>query len=207
MQDEQVLCFRKSLLDQVGLFDGFKSADPKYNKLLTIEDVYFLPRSVAETDFASKQLIPYNIFWCKNEAANTVSVFNYVRGKTSGESRLVKKRSIGIGGHISPRDKSPLYSNRVYEFGRQREIQEEVDLAHSGSIKECLCGYINDDSNGVGRVHFGVVHLCEVESPVIRSREEEVIEEGFLTLAELKERYNELENWSKICLDNIFQQQ
>ncbi len=42
---------------------------------------------------------------------------------------------------------------------------------------------INDDQTDVGRVHLGVVHLCDVERPAVCPRETEIIECGFRPVA------------------------
>ena len=65
-----------------------------------------------------------------------------------------------------------------------------------------VVGLINDDSNEVGQVHLGVVHLFELESDDVVSNEEAIQDIQFLTLPELN-RQDGLETWSRICVDYL----
>ena len=67
-----------------------------------------------------------------------------------------------------------------------------------------LSRLINDDLSPVGQVHLGVVHLFDVEDPAIRPREDDILEAGFLPVAELLARLDEFETWSQICLKALF---
>ena len=62
---------------------------------------------------------------------------------------------------------------------------------------------LNDDSNDVGKVHLGVVHVLRVDAPDVRKREDKITEAGFKTVAELRDMRDRLETWSAICLDRI----
>ena len=88
-----------------------------------------------------------------------VSVYQYSRGGGSGEKRLVAKKSVGIGGHISQEDGEAQDSD-PYHDGMARELQEEVVIDTTFEIK--LVGLINDDETEVGKVHLGIVHICDV---------------------------------------------
>ncbi len=61
---------------------------------------------------------------------------------------------------------------------------------------------LNDDSNPVGQVHFGVIHVCELKGRSVRKREQQITESGFVPIAELVgPRREELESWSAIAID------
>ena len=64
---------------------------------------------------------------------------------------------------------------------------------------------INDDSNEVGAVHLGIVHLFDLETDQVTPNEANIAELEFLTLDELKDRRDRLETWSQICLDGLEQ--
>jgi predicted NUDIX family phosphoesterase len=153
-----------------------------------------------ETDPSFKQLIPYMLF-CHTDSSGNVRIFQYVRGKGMGESRLHQKRSIGIGGHISAEDKEPL-SGDVYREGMLRELHEEVVLRTT--FTERCVGLINDDSTEVGSVHLGIVHRLDVAEPNIVSNELDLIESGFMPLEELRNCREQMESWSSISLDALF---
>ena len=61
----------------------------------------------------------------------------------------------------------------------------------------------DDDSNEVGKVHLGVVHIFRLESDAARKREAVITESGFLTIPELRARRDALETWSQLCLDGL----
>jgi predicted NUDIX family phosphoesterase len=112
---------------------------------------------------------------------------------------LHSKRSVGIGGHISADD---AVDSNPYEEGMRRELEEEVaiDTPYRG---QCV-GLINDDQTEVGKVHLGVVHIFDVQSPSVHPREEEIAAAGFVPLAELLSDAEGFESWSQICLEALF---
>jgi len=199
--DEQVLVVPTQVFRTLGYFQGFCTDVDRYRDvLLNEENVQFRPRSVVETDPEFKQLIPYMIF-CHTDSSGNVRIFQYVRGKGMGESRLHQKRSIGIGGHIAAEDQEQ-YSGDVYRKGMLRELHEEVIL--NTTFTERCIGLINDDSTEVGRVHLGIVHRLDVAEPNVVSNESDLIESGFMPLDELRSYRDQMESWSSISLDALF---
>ena len=82
----------------------------------------------------------------------------------------------------------------------EREIDEELLIA--GEHKNHIVALLNDDSNDVGKVHLGVVHLFELESDQVKSGEDALANLAFQSVADLKgELYDSLETWSKHCVD------
>jgi len=124
-------------------------------------------------------------------------VFHYTRGKRATETRLQALRSVGVGGHISS-DDSGLFAP-AYREGMLREVAEEVYLESEYS-ERCL-GLINDDSNAVGQVHLGIVHVFDLAEPRARRREQALTRAGFAPLAELRQQRAEFETWSQFVLD------
>ena len=199
--EEQVLVVPTRIFHGLGCFQGFCADIDRYrNVLLDTANVQFQPRGKVEVDPGFKQLIPYMIF-CYTDSSGKVSVFQYVRGKGMGESRLHHKRSIGIGGHIAAEDQGQ-HSEDVYREGMLRELHEEVVL-HTTFTEQCV-GLINDDSTEVGSVHLGIVHRLDVAEPNIKSNESDLIESGFMLLDELRNHRDQLESWSAISLDALF---
>ena len=84
-----------------------------------------------------------------------------------------------------------------------REIDEELNL--SGDHTEEILGLINDDSNEVGQVHLGVVHLFTLESDQVTAGEDNIVDLQFLSLEELEKKHDELETWSQICVEGLRQ--
>jgi predicted NUDIX family phosphoesterase len=129
-------------------------------------------------------------------------VLHYVRGKKAGEQRLVSKGSIGIGGHMNDGDEG-LFSldDAAYEAAVQREVGEELKI---GSLyRQRPVALLNDDSNEVGQVHLGVVHIFQLEGDDVRKGEAMITELAFLDRAELTRRREAMESWSQICFDSL----
>ncbi len=197
--DENVLVVSRDLFDQLGAFQGISLEPEAYlPSLLDPANNYFLSRDLAEDDPSHKQIIPYAIFRCGER------FLHYVRGGGSGEKRLAAKGSIGIGGHINDTDYATASLDKdTYTTGVDREIDEELNIA--GSHTQEILGLINDDSNEVGKVHLGVVHLFTLENDEVTAAEDNIHDLQFFTLDELSERRDQLESWSQICLDGLLQ--
>ena len=162
---------------------------------------FFVERSVAERTPAWKQIIPYTLVQCGERILLTR------RTKSGGEARLHDKHSIGIGGHVNPVDLEPSASpgpiRNPLPAGARREIGEELDVRGTYELRPV--GLLNDDSNSVGAVHVGVVHVMRVEGTV-EVREREQLEGRLVTpqeLRELAERGANLETWTKLLLPHL----
>ncbi|MDB2497131.1 hypothetical protein OAK74_00135 [bacterium] len=196
-ENEKVLVISRSLFDDLGAFQGINLEPEKYlPSILDPSNNHFLLRDDAEEDPSFKQIIPYAIFRYQDR------FLHYVRGGGSGEKRLASKGSIGIGGHINDTDFAAASLDKdTYTNGVEREIDEELSIA-DGHTQEIL-GLLNDDSNEVGQVHLGVVHLVTLESDQVEAGEAVIEDLQFLTLGELQERKEQLESWSQICVDGL----
>jgi predicted NUDIX family phosphoesterase len=194
--DERVLVVPSTELDRLGRFQGFSGEVDRYiTALLVPELMQYRPRSEVEDDPGYKQIIPYVVFRCNG------SVFCYTRGKSQGEARLHRLRSLGVGGHVSEEDAQGGKDLDAYEAALRRELDEEVAVASPG--RSGRVGLINDDSTPVGRVHLGVVHLFELEQPNVTAREEGLAEAGFVPLSRVLTFRHEFETWSQICIESI----
>ncbi len=195
--EEFVLAFPRELLDSLGCFQGLCLEPAAYiEQILSKQSSRFLARSSAEQDVRYKQVIPYVLI------RDGHRWLYYVRGKTTGEKRLVSKGSIGVGGHINPADES-LFDTGLdfYERAVQRELHEELKMEAEFGTR--IVAVLNDDSSAVGQVHFGIVHLCELDRTDISKGEASLTELDFLTVDELRARRENLESWSQYCLDQI----
>lgn len=194
---EHVLVIPRSLFDSLGSFQGFQPEAERYlSAILANGANFFMERPAAEADPTHKQLIPYSIFRFEGR------YLSYTRGGSSGEKRLVAKRSIGIGGHINPVDQDQDQMGEVMYFNSiEREITEELQLG--GAHTQRVIGLINDDSSEVGSVHLGVVHIFELGSGDVRSNEDAIQDLQFVTLDELLAQKDSLESWSQICVNHL----
>jgi predicted NUDIX family phosphoesterase len=192
--EEYVLVFPTQLLVQIGKFQGVSFELDKYlDIILNPKNHTFLKRKEAETNPAYKQLIPYALLKFKD------TFFVYRRGKLLAEKRLLGNYSLGIGGHISVTD--PGLFGSSYDDGLKREINEEVVI--ESPYTQRVVALLNDDSNDVGKVHFGIVHVLTLEKPLVKPREKSINETKFLDINVLKKDIETFENWSKICIQNM----
>ncbi len=192
---EEVLVVERELLETLGMFEGFKTegVDEAVELLLKENSHFFLDRGQAEEDPSHKQLIPYCIFKCGDR------VMHYTRGKSGGENRLHAKLSIGVGGHINPVDMGEGRNGAAaYYAAVQRELDEELEIQCDYEMR--IVGLLNDESNSVGQVHLGVVHLVELESEEVSSNEDSLTDLAWATIEELNGAlFERLETWSQLC--------
>lgn len=201
VQTERVLVVPTELFHGLGHFQGFSTDVDRYlGEIFSPRHASYRPRAEVEEDPGFKQLIPYCVFRYRDPRAG-VTVFAYTRGKGQGESRLRLKRSVGVGGHISAVDAAAPGAD-PYQEGLRRELDEEV-IIDTPYTQSCV-GLINDDETPVGRVHLGVVHLFDVERPVVNPREADIHDSGFRPVAELLADLDAFESWSQICLKALF---
>ncbi|MFO0912005.1 MAG: phosphoesterase [Pirellulales bacterium] len=197
---EHVLVVPTARFHELGYFQGFCGEPERYwDALLGPHQTLYRPRSEMETDPSFKQLIPYVVFRYR-PADGEPQLFCYQRGKGQGEQRLHAKWSVGVGGHISLGDGHLVHE--AYAEGMRRELDEEVII--DTPFSQTCVGLINDDQTEVGRVHLGVVHLVDVDRPDVRPRESELLGAGFQSLTAIRDRAEQLESWSRICIEALF---
>jgi predicted NUDIX family phosphoesterase len=199
MKEEMILVVRRSLFDALGAFQGLNFDVERYlPAFLARENNFFMPRSAAESDPSFKQIIPYVLLTHEGR------VLHYVRGKKAGEQRLVAKGSLGIGGHMNDSDEGLFAMDRdAYNISVQREVAEELQL--NSAYTNRTVALLNDDTNEVGRVHLGVLHVFELETDDVRKGEAMITELQFLDRAALAGRREAMESWSQICFDHLDQ--
>lgn len=202
LETERVLVVPTAVFHGIGHFQGFSADAARYlGELLLPEHVSYRPRAEMEQDPSFKQLIPYVLFEHLDDHGRP-HVFQYTRGGGQGERRLHRKRSVGIGGHISSLDADAVGHGDAYREGLARELAEEV-IIDSPYDERCV-GLINDDESEVGRVHLGVVHLCRLKRPAIEPREPDLIDCGFSAAESLLEDLDGFESWSQITLKALY---
>ena len=193
--EERVLCFKRQLLEELGVFQGLSLEVEKYLPVVTApSQITYLNRSEAEHDRRFKQLIPYVLILCGDR------ILRYRRGKGGQETRLHGLFSVGIGGHIADEDDSLFSTHRGYHDGMRRELKEEVDIEATNDAAVAL---INDDSTEVGYVHFGVVHVMRVATEELVGHRSGILAPEFVSIAEAAKDLSAYETWSRFCLENL----
>jgi predicted NUDIX family phosphoesterase len=146
-------------------------------------------RADVEDDPSKKQIIPYMV------VTDGEAVFVLRRLETQTEARLRNLYSIGVGGHINPVDADEA---DPVEAGLRRELEEElfIDAPHEVTP----LGYLNDDSNSVGSVHFGLVFRVLAPRDAVSVAEKEMMQGIFHPLSELRALAPEMETWSQLLV-------
>ena len=193
---EQVLVVPRAVYEAVGAFHGVRKNPQDYlTAFLRSGEARYMDRDEAEVNPQFKQIIAYAIF--RHEGR----ILAYARTPKGGEVRLHNKMSLGIGGHINPID-GLTDSIDTYLAGMEREVREEIRF--SGGATHRLYAVINDDTNDVGSVHLGMVHLFELDTEDVAPNEKALAELAFHSLDELAgPLYERLETWSAICVDAL----
>jgi len=196
-----VLVVPRALLDELGTFHGLRTGglDSAIERLLDPASHFFMDRAAAEDDPTHKQLIPYCVFRCGDR------ILHYTRGKSGGESRLHAKLSVGVGGHINPVDTGGGRTGPdAYHAAVARELDEELVIAVPPATTRRIIALLNDDSDPVGQVHLGLVHLIDLTDDAIHAREDALAELSFSSLGELNGAlFDRLETWSQHCIRHL----
>lgn len=189
-EDELILVVKRDDLFPQGAFSGMQKVNFDHYLDLIQKKKEFMPRSHMETDPTYKQIIPYLIYSYQDR------YFLMQRQAKATEQRLQSKYSLGIGGHIRQED---LTTDSIFDWAR-REFHEEIDFKGNFEIEPL--GILNDDSDAVGQVHVGFVFLLKGNSTAIKVHSE--LKSGvLLSLEEIKDFHDRLENWSKIVFDYL----
>lgn len=168
----------------------------------------FQERGPLEKDPGYKQIIPYVVV---GSSINKTFLSYQRPSKGDGEHRLQGKYSIGFGGHIEEQDmvNACTLSDVIINCAK-REVKEELSLWADGLKFEVL-GYINDDTDDVGKVHFGVVLYLDISKvpteDVLKmlTNNSEVECLNFRTLDDLKhiENLYGFESWSQHLIHSL----
>ncbi|MEK7448699.1 MAG: hypothetical protein AAB019_04360 [Planctomycetota bacterium] len=216
MEEQVYIVPREKLFEGKPLPQGFGRNNPEQLLQLILQHGRFEPRSPVEINPDLKQIIPYLIVSCNDK------ILTLHRQSAQTEKRLHDKYSIGVGGHINPvelksqitnlsaqsdgvripSDKSQKNATNIIEKGLERELHEELHV--NCSYQHKLVGFLNDDSNAVGQVHFGLVFKVEVaDEKSVTVAEKELMNGQFMTLSEIEPLYPRLETWSQLVFDNL----
>lgn len=190
---EKILVVPREKLFENIFFEGFEREKITYYLERIRKYSIFIKRFLVENDSNYKQIIPYLIIKFKNK------YFMFQRFPIGAEDRLFHKYSVGIGGHINEKD---VKKNKdLINSGLEREFGEE--LIYRGKLKSKIIGCINDDFDDVGKVHFGIAYLIEIESSGIEVREKSKMEGKLVNKEDLLKNKNKMERWSQIIITNF----
>ncbi|MCJ1667986.1 NUDIX domain-containing protein [Staphylococcus sp. NRL 19/737] len=198
--DEQIIVVPRKIIfeDETNTFNGFlpkndTQGESIFNSLTHYE---VKRRGDMEEDPSYKQLISYCLLENEN---NELLVYKRLSG--GGEERLHGQSSIGVGGHMN--DVVGAQSiNEVLRVNAQRELEEEVGLSEQHSQNIDYIGFINDDTNEVGKVHIGVVFKIKVNSQDIEVKETDTLKIEWVEQGKIED-YDNFETWSALILKDL----
>lgn len=182
-------------------FQGFRPHHEQDYESLILRHGGYMRRGDIETDFTIKHPIGYSVVL----NPFTKQIFAYLRSGDHAEGRLAGKLSIGLGGHVE-RGVDSTAPNPM-ETSRDRELSEEVRFV-GGTIKRIhLLGYLNDDRDDVGKVHFGFLNVAITDAQKVAPGDPEVAYGELMTFEELAEKCAQpkvmFEGWSQIALPHV----
>ena len=148
-----------------------------------------------EEDPTFKQLISYCLLEMKKEKFLSTNVY------LVAEKRLHGQSSIGVGGHMNDVVGADSI-NEVLRVNAQRELEEEVGLASEDSQNMEYIGFINDDTNEVGKVHMGVVFKITVHTSDVEAKETDTLRIKWVEKGSI-ESYDDFETWSALILQDL----
>lgn len=192
MADKQILVVPASEVN-LGFINGFYSGFDDVGALdKLLEKSLFMSRAEAEVNPDFKQFIPYCV------VKSNKKIFMYQRNKKGAENRLHSKYSIGVGGHIEASDGCD--NRKSYYKGMARELKEELGV-EKHQVWEEIGGLIYDDSNDVGKVHLGIVHIVNLWKPDQELHiEDTMCNWSFESPEVLQKSVADFETWSQIII-------
>jgi len=196
--DKDILVVKRDILFPHGAFQGFVPAGEVDFESRIINNVEYMKRGLAENNSNFKQPIGYAMI----VNPDTQNVFAYQRASKDSdykETRLQGKWSWGAGGHIEKYDTrdNPIHASMI------RELKEEIFI--DGEISPQALGYINDDSNSVGKVHMAVLYAIMTDALNVSPIAPEMQGGKMTPISELENicSNHDVENWSKIAVTHL----
>ncbi|MCG7338484.1 NUDIX domain-containing protein [Staphylococcus sp. ACRSN] len=179
-------------------FNGFLDKNSNKGQAIfdTLHHYEVKRRGDMEEDPTYKQLISYCILENEHD-----EILVYERLSGGGEARLHGQSSIGVGGHMND-VKGADSINEVLRVNAQRELEEEVGLSSQKSQNLAYIGFINDDTNEVGKVHMGVVFKINVSSKDVEAKETDTLRIKWVDQAKI-DNYDDFETWSALILQAL----
>lgn len=198
--DEQIIVVSREILfdNEKNAFNGFLSKNDVQGEEIfnTFKNYEVKRRGDMEEDPSYKQLISYCLLENEND-----EILVYQRLSGGGEERLHGQSSVGVGGHMNNVVGADSI-NEVLRVNAQRELNEEVGLSEDRSQNIEYIGFINDDTNAVGKVHIGVVFKIKVKSSDVEVRETDTLKINWVSQDEIND-LNHFESWSALILKDL----
>ncbi len=199
--DRLIMVVKREFLFKDDYFEGFRPQSEKDYSSRILQHFEYIKRKEAEVNPVYKQPIAY----CIIVNPRLRQVFAYQRALEDlrcFERRLQGKWSWGLGGHIEQVD---VKNGNPIHMSLLRELSEEVDFHMAGTPE--LLGYINDDNDDVGKVHFGILYVLHTDSRIVRPKSLEIKIGKLMPLERIEEICSSpdfiVEDWSRISFNPL----
>ena len=212
--NQRIIVVNKNVLFGNDYFEGFRLAEEIDYESRILKNFQVMrrgstsepknhPEGNAELNSEYKQPIGYSIVF-NPEIRKIFAYKRSLEDKNYGETRLQGKWSWGFGGHIEPFDTkngNPIRQSIL------REVQRE-EIKLKGEIYSLrILGYINNDSDSVGKVHFGMLYLFTTNAERAEAVDPEIAEIRLCSVKDLESLCSsqdvKVEEWSRIALEPL----
>ena len=196
----EIMVVKTEILLRSDYFEGFVPANKIDYQSKILENFEWMERKSAENNPLYKQPIAYMMI----VNPHLKQVFVYQRSSKDEkypEKRLQGNYSWGLGGHI---EKSDIRGENPIIASRLRELEEEVCI--KGRVVINLLGFINNDTNEVGKVHFGILYIVETDATVVKPNALEVESGALMPLEEIDRILSNkfpVDEWSIIAAEPL----
>lgn len=202
--DQKIIVVERDILFGSDYFQGFRPAAEVDYESRILSSLKTMRRGDAEIDPTHKQPIGYAIVTLNNKLIGS-KVIAYQRSSQGGEKRLHEKWAWGFGGHVEPSDtgkRNPIREGLIREV-----VKEELHFPDALITVPKVIGYINDDLNDVGKVHFGILYNLDVYTDSVIPRDPEIARIKLCSTHELEEMCLspdfDVESWSQIAMEPL----
>ena len=196
--DAQIMVVKREKLFDNDYFEGFREHSKVDYESRILQNYKYKIRSQVENDPSLKQPVVY--LMVTNPIKKKVFVYRRAEQyQKYPEKRLQGKWSWGVGGHVQKlkiKNANPLFVNL------SRELTEEITIKSSINIK--VLGYINNETDDVGKVHFGMLYVIEIDANEVYPKDPEIKEGKLRGINELEKIVSSpnhiVEEWSRIAI-------
>lgn len=194
---KKILVVKSDVVYKDKQFEWFCPVDEFDFESAILDNFEYQERGLMEVDDNYQQPIPYALV----VNPTTEKVIVYQRGgKDSGtwDERIFWNRSLWVWWHIEREEKdaiNPMHATILKEIEEETGIKSIIDMK--------VLGYINDNSDVVGKYHLWVIYLIFTDETKVAVVDGEMEKVFFKTKNEINTIMNStnhrMESWSKIA--------
>lgn len=156
---QPILVQPNEIIFEHGAWQGFLLGDwGEYFVQLSEQSPQWMPREEAEENPEYQQIIP----WCVFRHGHDYLILQ--KPQEGPHTRLYGKNSIGFGGHVLQTELEEFGDLNTWVINRFHN-----EMAYQGNLTATVIGVVNDNTDDLGKKHFGLVYLLEGDTDQIQS--------------------------------------